>query len=137
MFKILRPGKRSKTIKALLILIGAYTLLLLMDYSTNHQHTNTICLFKIITGIPCSGCGMGRATLALIRGDLSGSFSYNILGIPFNICIAISIFWLIVDLVKRRDTFFKTINQPVKYYYLIPFFILTVISWIINIIRGI
>lgn len=32
------------------------------------------CPFKYLTGIDCPGCGFQRALLALLRGDLHGSF---------------------------------------------------------------
>ena len=108
-----------------------------MDYTTNHQHIGTICIFKLITGIPCPGCGMGRASLSILRGNIIESFSYNILCIPFSICVFTSLCWLIVDLFKGKDTFFITINRKVPFFYLIPLFILTAISWAVNIYRGI
>lgn len=78
---------------------------------------------------------MGRATLALFRGDIMGSFSYNILCIPLTIGVIISLCWLISDLIRSKETFFAIINRKVHPIYLIPFFIITAISWIINIIR--
>jgi hypothetical protein len=32
-----------------------------------------LCPFAIVTRHPCPGCGLTRATLALLRGDLSGA----------------------------------------------------------------
>jgi hypothetical protein len=31
------------------------------------------CPFRAVTGIPCPGCGLTRATIELLRGDLTGS----------------------------------------------------------------
>lgn len=33
----------------------------------------TGCLIQRLTGIPCPGCGMTRAVLALLRGDFAGA----------------------------------------------------------------
>lgn len=63
-------------------------------------------MFKLITGIPCPGCGMGRATLELFNGNISQSFQYNILCIPFTIGIVSSLFWMIFDLINNKETFF-------------------------------
>ena len=35
------------------------------------------CLFKSVTGIPCAGCGMTRAFLAIGRGNLYEAFRFN------------------------------------------------------------
>ncbi len=38
---------------------------------------NGACLFRSLTGIPCPACGMSRAWLALLHGDLAGAFRYH------------------------------------------------------------
>lgn len=35
------------------------------------------CPIKFLTGISCAGCGMSRAWLSLLRGDLVAAFSYH------------------------------------------------------------
>ena len=35
------------------------------------------CVFRSLTGIPCPGCGSGRAALALVRFDLPAAFASN------------------------------------------------------------
>ncbi|SDB41207.1 Protein of unknown function [Pseudobutyrivibrio sp. YE44] len=35
------------------------------------------CPIKYATGISCAGCGMTRAWIALIRGDITGAFHYH------------------------------------------------------------
>ena len=37
------------------------------------------CVFREITGLYCPGCGLTRATLALLGGDVYQSFRYNML----------------------------------------------------------
>lgn len=35
------------------------------------------CIFRLITGIPCPGCGMTRAWLAALRLDFAAAFAYH------------------------------------------------------------
>jgi hypothetical protein len=35
------------------------------------------CPFFRLTGIPCPGCGLSRATVLLLKGDLSGSLRFH------------------------------------------------------------
>lgn len=35
------------------------------------------CLFRRWTGIPCPGCGLTRACLAILRGDWGAAFRYH------------------------------------------------------------
>ncbi|MGZ3899569.1 MAG: DUF2752 domain-containing protein [Bacteroidia bacterium] len=41
------------------------------------------CSIKSITGIECPGCGMQRAFIALLRGDILSSLNFNPSLIPF------------------------------------------------------
>lgn len=36
-----------------------------------------LCPFAVLTGQPCPGCGLTRATLALLRGDVAGSLHFH------------------------------------------------------------
>lgn len=55
------------------------------------------CVFKVLFGIPCPGCGMTRALFALLRGDLAAAFKYNavIFLMPY-------VFWYLFFGSKRR-----------------------------------
>lgn len=52
------------------------------------------CPFRLIFGIPCPGCGMSRALLALVHGDLKASLSFHPLLIPTALCLMLGVvFW--------------------------------------------
>ena len=93
------------------------------------------CIFKCITGYPCPGCGMGRATIALINGDILLSLSYNILCIPFSTAIIIILIWLSLDLVRHKNTFFKFVSDNVNNTYNYILITTLIINWTINMIR--
>jgi hypothetical protein len=54
------------------------------------------CTIKSLTGYECPGCGMQRAFIALLKGDLASSFAYNPSLIPFLITILFTISHLIL-----------------------------------------
>ena len=42
----------------------------------------TTCLVKIVFGMPCPGCGMTRASLRLLHGDVVGSLRFHPVALP-------------------------------------------------------
>lgn len=61
--------RRSLVVGLILAAIGVVTLLEV-----------ALCPMAVITGIPCPGCGMTRATLAAVHGDFATSFRFHPLG---------------------------------------------------------
>ena len=62
-------NKLKPLLKPVIICIaGAAFLFLMFD---------RLCIFSIITGFPCPGCGMSRALMLLLKGDFSGAWNMN------------------------------------------------------------
>lgn len=59
------------------------------------QHLFT-CFFKSHFGMECPGCGMQRALIALLKGDLTDSLMYHAALIPFILTIGALIIQLII-----------------------------------------
>ena len=45
--------------------------------SARVDHPPSVCVFRLVTGLPCPTCGGTRATLGLASGDLALAFRYN------------------------------------------------------------
>ena len=130
MLKTNNLGEKVSVI--VIIILGCSPLLF---YKSNNNFPLPECLFKYIIGLPCPGCGMSRATLALLNCDIPLSFSYNVLCVPFTLLIIISLTWLTVDVFRQKITFFIFVKQPISNKYKFSLFLLLIISWAINIIR--
>ena len=58
--------------KEKIIIAAAIVIIALLAYFGFYK-----CPFRLITGIPCPGCGMTRAFRALFRGDIEAAFYYH------------------------------------------------------------
>lgn len=47
------------------------------------------CVFRAVTGVPCPGCGMTRAWLALLRGDVASAIAYHPLFWAFPLALGV------------------------------------------------
>ena len=52
-----------------------------------------MCPFKLLTGVPCPGCGMTRAYLHLFEGDIQGAFYFHPLFWLIPLLVLLVIFW--------------------------------------------
>jgi len=53
-----------------------------------------LCPFKLMTGLPCPGCGMTRSVVTLLHGDLGASLFYHPLGV---VVVALAVAVALVD----------------------------------------
>jgi uncharacterized protein DUF2752 len=76
----------------------------------------TFCPFRLLTGIPCPGCGMGHSLVYALRGDFAGSFHSHPLGIPLLLVWTAWLGWGILNLSRGRsfsDGFIPPLRRPV------------------------
>lgn len=118
-------------IKNGLIILSILILAILFFYGFDWK-----CVIKSTIHIPCPGCGLTRSFDQIMNLNIIGSFNYSILGFPLFIFFIISFVMISIDFIKNKDSYLKFIYTILnKYYYII--ILLLVLSWIINIIRGI
>ena len=75
----------------------------------------TFCPFRVLTGIPCPGCGMGHALVFALRGDFAGSWHSHPLGIPLLALWTAWLGWGLVNLARSREFstgFFPALRRP-------------------------
>jgi len=76
------PFKRKIAgITALFLFLVMPLLIILFDPGVEHLHTGqSLCPFKMLTGLPCPGCGMIKSMVSLYRGEWMQSFEYHLFG---------------------------------------------------------
>ena len=65
------------------------------------------CVIKKVTGLQCPGCGMTRAMVALIHGDLPGAYEYNSLSITLLPLLAVYLCYRGYRYVKGTEFAFR------------------------------
>lgn len=60
-----------------------------------------LCPFAILTRHPCPGCGLTRATLALLRGHLGEALRFHPLVLLVSPLVALVLTWNAVSYVRR------------------------------------
>lgn len=118
----------------MLCILGGYFFLFLIDQYSIYGH-HTTCPFKLITGIPCPGCGMGRATIAMAKGEIITSMHYNLLCIPFTIAVFTLLIWMTADLVRRKETIYPYLTRPAGTALTVVIIVIIAIDWWLNIIH--
>lgn len=99
-----------------------------------------LCLIKQSTNIPCPSCGTSRSILSISKGDFHKAFLWNPLGYLSLFIMLISPFWILMDWISNKTTFFKAYqyieNQFKKPIIYIPSIVLILANWIWNILKG-
>ena len=103
--------------------------------------SESFCMIKRITNIPCPSCGSTRSVSSLLHGDFAGAIYWNPLGL---VVLAIMIFlpiWLAVDLILKKDSLLQSYKSTEKTLrkktVAIPLIILVIINWIWNIYKNV
>ena len=114
-------------------IIRIISFLLFVLYCTTYHIEN--CIFQFLFGLPCPGCGLGRACISLIKFDFIGAFFYNpfVFVLPIIMWVIIfqerpiigkinksSVFWVIIGVILFLIYILRMIfvypNEPLTYY---------------------
>lgn len=94
---------------------------------------------KHLTGIPCPSCGVTRAIILLLHGDIIGSIGMNPFGLIVAITMLISPLWIATDMIRNKRALFDTyqkaehlFKRPQIY---VPSIALVLANWIWNITK--
>jgi hypothetical protein len=100
----------------------------------------TLCIFKRMTSIPCPACGTSRSVMLLTEGSFAKAAQMNPLGYLVVLGLVILPFWLLYDLLSKKDTLFQAtenFNKLAKHKPLLfTIFTLVIVNWIWNIFKA-
>lgn len=92
-------------------------LIILFDPGAGHlQESQSFCPFKMLTGLPCPGCGMIKSMVSLYRGDLAASFRYHLFGPLLILFFTAALFVMTAELIRGRNYSIKWLyNMKLAY----------------------
>lgn len=112
---------------------------LLLDYFS--LFGVTVCPVKLVTGYPCPSCGTTRSINALLHGHIEEAFMINPFGI-ISSCIVLGVLGLLfLDLITKKDYYYKTFRNVEKFLqnhkiFSLVLVLLVVLNWAWNISKG-
>ena len=116
------PNKR--TVRKIYGIVGIiFTLTIpffIMRFDNNIEDKQSFCPHKMLTGMPCPGCGITKSIVFFYKGDILKSLSYHVLG-PFAVILGtLWIFVLIAEIITERE-YFNNIFFSKKLAYVLGF----------------
>lgn len=121
-------------------ILAAYGWILWFSFNRKHSHSFTPCFFKNVTGIACPSCGTTRSVMMLTQGNFKDALLINPLGIITGIAMLIVPFWLLYDIILKKDTLylgFKKSEAIIRSKWIaLILLLLILINWAWNIQKG-
>ena len=68
------------------------------------------CVFRVVTGLKCPGCGMTHALGAMLQGDFRAAAGYNILSVTLVPILGIYFLLKVVQYVRKGEQEFKILE---------------------------
>ena len=132
---------RSYSILGITCLAGYIWLYYNLYLQNTKSSSESFCMIKRITNIPCPSCGSTRSVSSLLHGDFAGAIYWNPLGLVVLAIMIVLPIWLAVDLILKKDSLLQSYKSTEKTLrkktVAIPLIILVIINWIWNIYKNV
>ena len=113
----------KENIKLLKIFIG----LLVYYIFSSITHIYIPCIFHLLTGLYCPGCGVTRMIISILKGDYKEAFHYNQILFISTPIILILIIDLIISNYNNKIPIYKKLPNWIYYIYIIILIIFMII----------
>jgi hypothetical protein len=87
---------------ALIVLAVPYVI---MATNPTVETSQSLCPMKLLSGLPCPGCGITKALVFAYRGELYKSLSFHIFGFPAIAACIVAIMTLGAELITGKEYF--------------------------------
>jgi Protein of unknown function (DUF2752) len=128
---------RNKLYSLLLIACLAGFIYLFYSIHISEKEDFRMCIIKNVTNYPCPSCGTTRAVTLFLEGKIIESVLLNPFGILVAIIMILFPFWILIDVVFKKDTLFKAYKKTEvvirKPWMVIVLILLVLLNWIWNI----
>lgn len=121
-------NKKEKIFRILKLMLGVSVLAFIL-YTLNVHGLGIPCIFKVLTGFSCPGCGATRMSVCFIHGQIKRGFYYNQI-FPFILPILGIIYLKNMPKYLREDRF--TLTKFDKYICIILICILYIYAIVRN-----
>ncbi len=101
------PDCNRRIVRALALWIGFPLLGICYGMLVRRIGFGIPCVFRLVTGLKCPGCGVTHMALCLMRGDLSGAFYENpvvLILLPIGLILAIRLTYRYLRTGSKRLT---------------------------------
>ena len=133
-----QSASRFYLLIAILLIIGWIWVSFNFNYPSDVKG-HEVCLFKMVSGIPCPSCGSTRSITNLLKGNWFQGLYINPLGIIVLLFMLTVPFWLLYDVAVGKDGLFRAYKYAEKILrtkWSIPFIFLLILNWIWSISKG-
>ena len=103
------PAQRRK--RAVLVTVLFLFLGIAYAVFVHFTHLSIPCLFRLVTGLRCPGCGMTSAMMALLHGDPLRGLRYNYFFVPIWSILAVIYLHTVFDYIRTGRHSLTTGNE--------------------------
>lgn len=108
----------------------------ILKTNPDFEHSQSFCPLKMLTGLPCPGCGITKSFVSIYQGELLKSLSFHIFGFFIMFLSAAALIILPLEIITGKE-FFNNIlyNRRFAYFLaliLIAYHFVRIIIFIAN-----
>ena len=97
-------GKNKKFgIAGALIILAVPFIIMFLNPDGDLNTKQSLCSLKLITGLPCPGCGITKSIIALYEGNIYKSLVYHMFGPAVLLYCIMTIFYSILSRIRKKE----------------------------------